>query len=232
MVLGEAKILESTLDLTLISGGNLRARNSLGEGGRTADKNLDIVGRRSKQVLLKVLLGDVTSLTLPRVAGLVDKEVELELFRVLGSNLLELLLEDNVIISNVTVEQVDLGLVSRVLVNGMDELVKRGDTRATTNEANLGVLVSGPGVLGNGALEGNSIAILEGENVVAKLASLVALNHELESANVIEIVDRSVRADDIVTLGCNVLGKKSRGRGKAELLASRKLKSEFSSLKF
>lgn len=226
LVLGETKSGKSTGKLTLVGGRDLLARNGLVERRRATDKDLDVLLRGLEEVLLKVLLGDETSLALPAGGGLVKEEVELELLGVLGGNGLKLVLEQNVRLGHVTVEQANLGLVSGILLDGVDELVKRGDTTATTNEADLLVEVGLVGVLGDGSLEGNSIIEVEAEDVVTKLAGLVSLNQELERTGGLEVRDGSVRADHVGALLGDKSGEQAGSVSQAENIVCGELKGE------
>lgn len=202
----------------MVSGRDLVTRDGVVKRRRTADKDVDVVGRRREEVLLKVVLGDETGLTLPVRTSLVNEEVELELLRVLALDFLKLLLKQNVVLRNVTVKERDLGLVGRVLRDSANQLEERSNTGTTTNEANFVVLVGSVRVLGNGTLEGNSVVDVQAKDVVTKLTSLVSLDEDSESAGGIEIRNRSVRSDNIATLRGNILGQKARGVSEAESL--------------
>jgi hypothetical protein len=188
---------------------------------------VDVVSRRREEVLFKVVLGNETGLTLPVRTSLVNKEVELELLRVLALNLLKLLLKQNVVLRNATIKERDLGLVGRVLGDSVNQLEERGNAGTTANETNLLVLVGKVGVLGNGSLEGDSVVDVQAKDVVTKLTSLVSLDEDSESARGLEIRNGSVRSDDIATLSGDKLGQKTGSVSEAESLVLGELKGEF-----
>lgn len=226
LLLGETKLSKSAGNFTLVGRRDFVTRDSIVKRRRTTDENLDVVGRRSKEVFLEVVLGDETSLTLPARVSLVNEKVELELLRVLALDILKLLLEQDVILRNVTVEERDLSLVSRVLRDGADELEKRSNTGTTTNKTNFLMLVGRVRVLGNRTLEGNSVVDIQAKNVVTELTSLVSLNKNGKRAGSLKIRNGSVGSNDVAALGSDKFGQKTGSVGETEGFVIGKLKGE------
>lgn len=121
----------------------------------------------------------------------------------------KLLSQKNIIFSDISIKEIDLSFVLRVLANSMNQLVQRSDTGATSNEANLSVLVSSPRVLANGTLERNSITRAEAKDMVSKLAGLVSLDQELEASISVKVRDGGVGSNNGRTIGINELGQEA-----------------------
>lgn len=216
LVLGETEVLESTVNLTLVGRRDLATGDGLVERRRTADEDLDVVGVGSGRVALDELLGDETALTLPVGGGLVEEVVHVKLLGLGLGDGVDLVLEQNVALGGVTVEKVDLGLVLGVLVDGLDELVQRGDTGSGTNQGDLLVEVGLPLVLDDGTLEGQGLALLELVDVLGHLSLGVRLDDELKLALLVGVGNGGVRSHHVGALGGHVLGEQSGGGGQAQ----------------
>lgn len=166
LVLLITKLLQDTCELTLVLGADLSTRNRLVHSGGTADEELDVLRLRLRKNSLQQFLRDV-ALTLSPVLRRVVKEMEdLESLGIGVLELTELLAEKNVVLVDVAVDERDLGLVLGVGEDLAGQLVHGGDTSTPSNQGNLLVLVSLPGVLGKGALEVKSVAGLKAVDVV------------------------------------------------------------------
>lgn len=127
-----------------------------------------------------------------------------------------LVLEENVTLSGVTVKEVHLGLILGVLVDGRDELVQRGDAGSGTNQGDLLVEVGLPLILDDGTLEGQSVTLLELVDVLGHLTLGVGLDDELKLALGVRVGNRGVRSDNVGALRGHVLGEESGSGGKTE----------------
>lgn len=94
--------------------------------------------------------------------------------------MMELLLQEDVFLADVSVDEGDLGLVVGVLEDGADQLVHGGDTGTTSNESNVGVLVGFPGVLGERSLEVEALADVHAIQVRRHGAIGIALDNEVQ----------------------------------------------------
>lgn len=218
ILLSVAELSQSAGDLTLISRGVLHTGDRLVQGRRATDEDLQLLGSgHGGQGLLQELLGDVAqvqvSFSQRLQVQLVNEVVNLHLGVVL-SQFVELLLQDDVLSGLRAVVQLNEGLVIRVLSNGVHQLPQGGDTRATTNQGNGVKLVRLPLPLDNRALERQGLTLLQFGDVLRHLTQRVALDDEVNSANLTGVGHGSVRSHDIVALGGDVLGQDTRGGDK------------------
>lgn len=227
----ESQFLENAAEGALGNEIGLGAGDGLEQRRGAADKDVHVVVGGLEQVLLEVLLRDVSGLAIPASTGLVNKEMELELVGVLSLDFFQFALEQNVLFGLGAVEQVDLGVVLGVPGNAVDQLVERRDAGATSNEGNLLVLVGGPRVLGEGSHEGDGLVEAKVEDVVTKLAVGVSLDDQTEATGLIEVGDRRVRSNDRGAFSVHELGKDGRSQGQSQLLVIRDFKGELLSLK-
>lgn len=87
-----------------------------------------VLGMRG-QVFLDHLLGDEPDAAGPAFGWVVEDVVDLELVWVLGRELVEFRLEEDVRLVHVGVDQGDVGPVERVLGDGADQLLRGGEKR-------------------------------------------------------------------------------------------------------
>lgn len=214
MLLVVAQLGQSTSNLTLVGWRVLWTRNCLIQRWRTTDEDLR-VGRWRWQVVLQEILGDVTGLTLPSLRSLVDEVVNVNLVLVLSGNLVNLLLQQNILSSQRTVEQVNLGVVLRVLGDLVKQLVQWSNTRTSTNQRDVLELVRLPLPLDNRTLKGNSVIWLQVVNMLGELTLWVSLDDELNGSLLVNVRDWSVRTNDIVSLWSDVLGQNTRSSNQA-----------------
>lgn len=182
LVLLVAKLLQDTSELALVLGANLVAGDGLVQAGRTADEDLDVLALRLGQNLLEELLGDVTGVTPPLFGSLVECVKGTETLGVGVLELGELLLEKDVLLSEVSEDEGDLCLIVGVVEDGAAELVHGGDTGSASNESDVVVLVLGPGVLGEGSLDVESLSRGHVVHVCAHGAVRVLLDQEVHEA--------------------------------------------------
>lgn len=132
----------------------LVARNSLVHARWSTDKDLDVLGLWLWEHGLQELLGDKSLLEVGCVLGGVVKGVEdAETLGVGVLEVLELALEQDVILGHVTVDEGHLGLVLGVVEDGAGKLVHGGDTSSSGYKRDVVMLVGGPGVLWDWALD-------------------------------------------------------------------------------
>lgn len=182
LLLGVAKILQRARELTLVLGADLGARDGLHQTRGTADKHLDVLLLGLGQHRLEQFLGDVPSVALPVLGGLVQ---DVEGTESLGVGILELgklATEKNVFLGHIAENKSNLGLVVGVVEDGSAELVHRGDASAASNERNVVMLVLGPGVLGQRALEVKALTRNEVVDVSAHGAVGIFLDQQINVA--------------------------------------------------
>lgn len=182
LVLVVSKLLEVTGQLSLVPGADLVSANSLVQARRTTDEDLDILLLRLRKDGLQQLLGDVTLTTSPSRWGLVEEVEGLEALRVGVLNLIPLLLQKDVLLSDIAEHQGNLGLVLGVLEDVTGELVGGGDTSTSCDQDNVLVLVGLPGVLGKRTFEVHALANAQAVEVFGHGAIGIFLDNELEEA--------------------------------------------------
>ena len=193
LILGITEVLEETIELALRIVRGLVTRDGLHHGRRTADHD-EVVIRGSRDVLLDDLLRNVTDRSFPVLRGLLENVVHLEVL-VLGSALIDLLTEQDILLSNVGENEGNLSLIISVSQDGISDLQHGGQTSTSGNKTNLLLGVSLVRILGDGTLHLNNVSNLQIVNGRRKLTILVLLDEKLSEANSISI-ERSVGADD------------------------------------
>ncbi|KAI3481059.1 hypothetical protein L1887_56633 [Cichorium endivia] len=174
-------------------------------GRRAAHENLDVVGRLG-HVLLNSLLGDKAHAALPADGRLVEEVVHAELVLVLGSKLVELLLEQDVLLLDVGVDKVDLRLVAGVLEDSTDDLQAGRKSSAAGDHAEVARQAGRVLHLALGALDRDEIADLHGADVLGDVTLLVRLDDEVEESVVIVRRCRGVGAHDVLAVDVGLDG--------------------------
>ena len=180
LLLRVAQVGQDTSELTLVLGADLGTRDSLVHGRRTTDEELDVTLLGLGQDSLQELLGDEALATGPLRRGLVQDVEGTEALGVGVLKILELLLQKDILLGDVTEDQGDLGLVIGVLEDLTGKLVHGGDTGATGDQSDVVVLVSLPGVLDKRTLEGQALVDVHGVHVLRHGAARVGLDDKLE----------------------------------------------------
>ncbi|KAH3664162.1 hypothetical protein OGAPHI_004876 [Ogataea philodendri] len=218
MVFGVTQLAESSGDLTLVRWRHLVTRESIVKRRRTTNKNMSVI-RRTRKFLLQELLGDVSlsDLWISSTWSLVNKVRNLQLIWVLLGQLIQLLLEENVIKTFGTVEQLDLGLVFLVLQNLVDDLVQWGDTSTSAKQVDLLVRVWSPLPLQNRTFECQGVVWLQTKDVGRHLTTIVVLNQKVKGALLFNIGDWGVWSNDVATLFGNEFGEHTRSDGQTGL---------------
>ena len=114
---------------------NLRDGNGRNET-RTAKQDLDVVIRR-RQMRRDLILTDKADTASPACRGVVQDVEDLEPGGVLGGELVELLLQQDVFFIHVGVDEAELRAVGGVFQGGTDNLEHRSDTSAPGDHAQL-----------------------------------------------------------------------------------------------
>jgi len=185
LLLAVAKLLQDTSELALVLGADLAARDGLVQARWATDEELDVLLLGLGQNGLQQLLGDEALTTGPILGGLVEDVEGAEPAGVGVLQLLELLLQQNILLLDITEDHGDLGVVIGILENLASQLVHRGDTSTTSNQSDVVVLVGLPGVLDDGALEGQGL--IDGQRVdVLRHGSIgVDLDDEFKEAGLL-----------------------------------------------
>lgn len=182
LVLVVTQILQDTSEFTLVLGADLTAGDSLVHGGRATDEELDVFLLGLWQDSLQQLFADVTLATGPLRRGVVQDVEGTEALGVGVLQILKLLLQEDIFFADIAEDQSDLGLVLGVLEDLTGELVHRGDTSTTGDQADVVVLVCLPRVLDNRSLEGQALVDVHGVDVLGHRAAGVSLDDELKVA--------------------------------------------------
>lgn len=195
-------------------------------GRRTAEEDLDIRSG-SRETFLQVLFvnhcnrlldrtnrthldhvrGNEADTTSPSLGRVVENVVDAETI-VLGNELLELLLEQDIVGVDIGEDQVHLsGVVSTVAGtvadNGLDDLEHRGDTGTSSDHTDVAAHVGGVdhGTLGAAHLHG--LADLQGGQVLGNVTLGVSLDEEVKVAGFIVGGDGGVGAHNLLGLAVN-----------------------------
>lgn len=209
MPLVVAQLSQSSGQLTLVSGGGLRAGERLVQRGGTTNEDLGVC-RRRRQKLLQEIFSDKPGVSLPVIRGLVYEVVDLDLVLVLLGNLVEIRLQQDIVRSQRAVDQVHLGFVLGVFGNLVEQLEQGGDAGTTANQRDVLELVGLPLPLDYRALERNSVVGLQVGHVLGELALRVRLDYELNGALLVDVRNGCVGADDVISLGGDVFCQHTR----------------------
>lgn len=134
LLLAIAQLLQVTVELALVLGTLLAAADGLVHTGRTADEDLDGLALLGLgQNGLQELLGDVALAALPLLRRVVQDVEGAETAGVCVLELLEFALHQNVLLSQVAVDQGNLGLVVGVLEDGPGGLPHGSDASSASN---------------------------------------------------------------------------------------------------
>lgn len=185
LVLAVAQLLQSTRQIALVRRADLGAADGLVQTRGPANKELDVVFLGLREHSLQQVLGDV-ALTASPALGRVVQDIEgPEALGIGVLEVLELLLQENVILGDIAKNQSHLSLVLGVLEDLASQLVHRGDTSATSNQGDVVVLVSLPGVLGKRSLERHALVDIQAVEVLRHGPVRVRLDDELKEARLI-----------------------------------------------
>lgn len=185
LVLVVAQLLQDTRQLTLVLRADLVTANSIVEARRSADEDLLVLLLGLRKDGLQEFLGDVALAAGPLLGRLVEEVESLEALGVGVLEILELLLQEDVILADVTVDKSNLGLVLGVLEDLADELVHGSDTGTTGNQGNVLMLVGLPLVFGERALEGKTLVNVHAVQVLRHRSVGVGLDDKLEVARLV-----------------------------------------------
>jgi hypothetical protein len=164
----------------LVLGADLGTRDSLVHGRRATDKELDVFLLRLGEDSLQESLVDEARATLPVLRGLVEDVEGTEALGVGVLEILQLLLQENILLGDVTEDQSDLSLVLGVLEDLTGELVHGGDTGATGDQGDVVMLVGFPGVLDKRTLEGKALVDVHGVQVLRHGTVGIGLDDKLK----------------------------------------------------
>lgn len=195
LVLPVAQLLKNAT--ALASSPALLTQQRLLHSRRATHHNLGVLLRSRGSNLLQQGLGDIplpVAITLALEAT--DRVNSLELARVAGLVLLELLVEEHVLLAVDAEHERDLGLVLRVVEDALDELVDRGDARAAGDERYRAVLVGRPLVSRDAHGEHDAVARAERVQVGGLLALRVPLYQEVHVAGCVCGCDGCVWPED------------------------------------
>jgi len=119
--------------------------------------------------------------------------------RVFTSELVQVLLQENVLLVHVGEDEVNLGLVAggSASEDSLDDLQHRGDTSTTSDHTEVPNHVGSVDHSALGALDLHLVADVEGCQVTADVASRVALDEQVKVAWVDIGRDRGVGTDDL-----------------------------------
>lgn len=161
---------------------------------------------RTRQVLLDGLLGYESSVTTPSLGRVIEEVVDSESIRVVSSQSVQFILEQNVFLSDIGVDEIDLSLVLRVLQGSSDDLKTRSESGTTSNHTNLVGQFRSVVHLTLGALDLDELANLELVNVLGDVSIGVRLDDQVEEASVIVGRSGSVGSLDILAIDVGLEG--------------------------
>lgn len=212
LVLPVPQILQVPLKLALILGALLATTDSLVHTRGTANEDLNLLALLwLRQHSLKQLLSNMSLPALPLLRRVIQDVEGAEALGVRVLEVLELALQQDILLGDAAVDKRDLRLVLRVLEDGARRLPHRGDARATRDQGDVLVLVGGPLVLGDGALDVQPLPGLEVVHVRGHGAVGVRLDEEVDGALLVDVADGRVGADHgLLHLGALVLGDDGR----------------------
>lgn len=224
LLLRVAQLLQDTGQLALVGRAVLGATDGLVHAGRSADEDLDVLLLGLGQDGLQELLADVALAAGPLLGRVVQDVEGTEAAGVGVLELLEFLLQEDVLLLDVTEHQGDLGLVLGVLEDLTRKLVHGGDTGTTSDQANVVVLVGLPGVLDDRTLEVQALADVHAVQVLGHGSVGVDLDDKVDvtggfcakSANVQNVLESELRGHTLIA-GRGVRANDSLGVGGLEL---------------
>lgn len=182
LVLGVSKLRQVSTKLSLVARALLGAGDGLVHAWGAADEDLDVLLLGAWQDSLEQLGSDHTLGARPALRWVVQDVEGAESLRVLVLQLLELALQQDVLLGDVSEDEGDLGLIFRVLEDGACELVHGCNAGATCNQGNVLVLVGFPGVLGNGSLHVEPLAGIHVVQVLGHGAVGITLYEKVDVA--------------------------------------------------
>lgn len=185
LVLAVSQLRKDPGQLTLVRGADLGSADGLVHAGRSTDKDLDVLLLGLGEDGLQELLGDVALAAGPLLGRVVQQVEGPEAAGVGVLQLLQLLLQENVLLTDVAEDKGDLGLVLGVLEDLASQLVHGGDTSTTGDQADMLVLVGLPGVFGDRSFELQALVDVHAVQVLGHGAVGVDLDYEVEVAGLL-----------------------------------------------
>lgn len=153
------ELLQDTGKLALVLGALLVSRDGIHHTGRTADEHLDVVRLGLGEDRLEESLVDVARGAGPVLGRVVEDVERPEALRVRVLQLLELAAQQDVVVGHVAEHERHLGLVLGVAEDGTRELPHGRDAGAARYQGDVVVLVGLPGILGQGTLDVEAMAL-------------------------------------------------------------------------
>jgi len=208
LILAVAKLFEIAFQLALVLGALLASTDGLVHARWATDEDLDLVALLGLgQNRLEQFLGDVALAALPYLGWVVEDVEGAEPLRICVLQLFPLLLQQNILLREITIDERDLGLILWVFEDAARSLPHGCDTRSTRNQGDVLELVRGPWVLGDGSLDVQSLAGLHVMHVAGHGTVGVLLNNKVDGALLIDVADGCVWSDDgFLHVGALVLG--------------------------
>jgi hypothetical protein len=186
-------------------GGLLQAAN---HGWRATEQDLD-VGGRSREPFSDHFGSDIADTALPLLRRLIQDVVDTDVLVLLYQGI-QILLEKNILSSNIGEDQIDLCGITLLTAanNSSDDLQHRGDAGTASNHTKVldHVGLIDESALGTADLDG--LTDNERGHVLRDVALRVGLDQEIKVAGLVITGDGGIRADDL--LGSAIgLGKRS-----------------------
>lgn len=180
LVLAVSQLLQDTREFALVLGADLGAANGLVQSRGATNEDLDVVLLGLGKNGLQKLLVDVALAASPALRGVVKDIEGAESLGVGVLQVLELLLQKNVLLLDVSKDQGDLGLVIGVLEDLTSQLVHGGNSGSTSDQADVVVLISFPRVLGKRSLKFQALVNVQAVDVFRHRAVGVLLDNKLQ----------------------------------------------------
>lgn len=182
LVFGVTQLLEVSGKLTLLRWTVFHARDSFVQSRRSTNEDFHIVLLWSWNGRLQQVFSDHALALLPVLRWLVEDMECAEAVGILLLEFINLILEDHVVLANIAKDHRHLGLVLGVVEDRAAQLPHGCDTGSTGDECDLIMLVGGPGVFRDRALDIEGLTGFHGMDVFAHRAVGVHFYDKVEEA--------------------------------------------------
>ena len=191
LIVSISQLFQIPCKLTLLRGTLLRTRDRLIQPRWATYEDLNVLLLRPGNDLLQQVLRNEAFTLLPPFRRIIEDVERSEAIWVIILQLLELLLEKDILLRDVTEHERDFRLVLRVLEDGPRELPHGCYACAAGDDGDVAVFVGRPGVFRDGAFDVEGVAGFQGVYVFGHRSVGVFFDDEVEEAPRIYIACQS-----------------------------------------
>lgn len=155
---------------------------------------------------------NVTDTTSPTLRRVIEDIVNADTL-VFGGEGIEVLLEEDILRSDVGKDEIDLGLVTlgTATNNGADDLQHGGDASATSNHTKVTDHVGGVDESSLGTTDADALANHQGSHVLGDVALGVRLDEQVKVTRLVVARDGGVGANNLLGLAVGLLERSANG---------------------